>query len=285
MEWSRSQRRHTRWSGRREATTAQKRGPWPKTRRCASSWITTVSSASGGARISRHENARRPWREALPHRVRWSRTLIASGDTSSAAACRTIARSISVAGAGFEPGLQDRARSVVGRPRRKPDDDLVLGRSADPLDARASDARLRRRRRSRWRSPRNRSSAPSRRPPRAARIGSIAGMAVEVPAKPRFALDEERTDVPVRVCPATPTGRWHGHDHAAIGMDHDAQAARAWRSPQGVVEGAAGQVQRGGGLGDGHVPMVPRPNRSGATQQPPGPITGLDPVEDRRHAR
>ncbi len=35
---------------------------------------------------------------------------------------------------------------------------------------------------------------------------SIAGMAVEVPTKPWFSLDEEGTDVPVRVCPATPTG-------------------------------------------------------------------------------
>ena len=57
VAWSRSQRRHVRWSGRRDATSAQNRGPWPKTRRWASSWMTTVSSASGGARINRHENA------------------------------------------------------------------------------------------------------------------------------------------------------------------------------------------------------------------------------------
>ena len=80
--------------GRRDATTDQNRGPWPKTRRWASSWMTTVSSASGGARISRQENASRPWREALPQRVRWSRTLTATGSTPSAAAwARSRARS------------------------------------------------------------------------------------------------------------------------------------------------------------------------------------------------
>ena len=69
-----------------DATTAQKRGPWPNTRKWASSWMTTVSSASGGARISRQLNDSRPARDALPQRVRWSRIETAVGLTPRAAA-------------------------------------------------------------------------------------------------------------------------------------------------------------------------------------------------------
>ena len=58
--------RSARWDGRSAATRAQKRGPWPNTLRCASSWTTTVSSAAGGASASRHENISRPVRDALP---------------------------------------------------------------------------------------------------------------------------------------------------------------------------------------------------------------------------
>ena len=50
------------------------------------SWITTVSRASGGARISRQLNDSRPAREALPQRVRWSRIDTAVGLTPRAAA-------------------------------------------------------------------------------------------------------------------------------------------------------------------------------------------------------
>ena len=125
--------------GRREATTAQNRGPWPNTRRWASSWMTTVSSASGGARISRHEKASRPWREALPQRVRWSRMLIAAGVTPRAAACRRDLALDRGPGARLEPRLEDgRDRPPVGRrevddrsrPRRR-------RRSARRVDRRA----------------------------------------------------------------------------------------------------------------------------------------------------
>ena len=90
---------------RRDATTAQNRGPWPKTRRWASSWITTVSSASGGARISRQLNISRPCREALPQRLRGSRRLIATGRT-------------------------PRARRVIGRPWRRSRTGPARGASA-----------------------------------------------------------------------------------------------------------------------------------------------------------
>ena len=77
-------------------------------------------------------------------------------------------------------------------------------------------------------SPRTGASAPSRAPPRAVSIGPVAGVAVEVPTKPRLSFDEERRRLAAPVRPATRRGRWHGHDDAAIGMDHDAQAARPW---------------------------------------------------------
>ncbi len=94
VAWSWSQRRHTLWSGRRDATSAQNAGPWPKISRWASSWITTVSRASGGASTSRHEKDNRPVREALPHRDRGSRKVIAAGVTPSAGAWSRIAASI-----------------------------------------------------------------------------------------------------------------------------------------------------------------------------------------------
>ena len=100
--------------------------------------MTTVSSASGGARISRHEKARRPWREALPQRVRWSRMLIAAGLTPRAAAWRAIVALDGGPGARLEPGLEDRRdRPPVGRPRG--------GRSARPRRRRRSARRVDRR--------------------------------------------------------------------------------------------------------------------------------------------
>ena len=64
-EWSWSQRRTPLSDGRRRRDDdgPEPRGPWPNTRRCASSWMTTVSNARGEMR--RHEKARRAWlREA-----------------------------------------------------------------------------------------------------------------------------------------------------------------------------------------------------------------------------
>ena len=144
VEWSCSQRRQVLWSGRRDATSAQKRGPWPKTRRCASSWMTTVSSASGGARIRRHENASRPWRDALPQRVRWSRMRDRRRrHPERPRRAGAISRSMAVRAPRLEPRLEDGAdRSAVGR--RDVDDDLVLVGAADPLDRRAPEPGARR---------------------------------------------------------------------------------------------------------------------------------------------
>ena len=100
--------------------------------------MTTVSSASGGARMRRHENANRLCREALPQRVRWSRIVTAEGSTPSAAAWRLISRSIATRARGLSR-LKDRSdRSPVRR--SDVDDDLVLLCTADPLDGRTAKA-------------------------------------------------------------------------------------------------------------------------------------------------
>ena len=89
-------------------------------------------------------------------------------------------------------------------------------------------------------------------------FGSVAGVLVEVAAEPRLALDKEWSDVPVWVGPTAAARGGHRHHDAAIRMDDDSESARARRPSKGVVEAPARQVQRGGSLGDGHPPMVPR---------------------------
>jgi hypothetical protein len=64
--------------------------------------------------------------------------------------------------------------------------------------------------------------------------------------------------VKLGVRPAAPPVWRYGHHHPAIGMDHDPESTGTWRSPEGVIERTAGQAQRGWGLGDGHIRMVPR---------------------------
>ncbi len=95
--------------------------------------MTTVSSASGGARISRHEKASRPWREALPQRVRWSRTVTAAGLTPRAAACRRDLVVDRGACSRSKPCLQDCREGPPIR-GREVDDQLVLVGAADAFD-------------------------------------------------------------------------------------------------------------------------------------------------------
>lgn len=59
-------------------------------------------------------------------------------------------------------------------------------------------------------------------------LGVFAGVPVEVPPKPRLALDEEGANVPLGVGPAPASGRRNGDDHAAVRVDDDPQAARSW---------------------------------------------------------
>ena len=127
---------------------------------------TTVSSASGGARTSRHENASRPSREALPQRVRWSRMLTAVGVTPSAPAWRAMSRSI----AALARGLSHASRTAaIDRRSAAATWTMISSSSAPPIRStrdRRAPVRAGTNRR-RWRSPRKRMTAPSRRPPRA----------------------------------------------------------------------------------------------------------------------
>ena len=145
--------------------------------------MTTVSSASGGARMRRHENANRPCRDALPQRVRWSRIVTAAG--------RHAERRGMPADLAFDrgagPRLEPRAR---GRPidRRSAAGGMpttISSSSAPPIrstDDRRSSGPRRARARSRWRSPRNRivgavAQAAARR-----ELGPVAGLVREVAA-------------------------------------------------------------------------------------------------------
>ena len=86
--------------------------------------MTTVSSASGGARISRHENASRLWRDALPQRVRWSRMLTAAWVSPRPVAWRLISCSIAPGLRRLEPRFEDGL--IERRSAGEMDDDLVL---------------------------------------------------------------------------------------------------------------------------------------------------------------
>jgi hypothetical protein len=88
--------------------------------------------------------------------------------------------------------------------------------------------------------------------------GQVACVAVKVPSQPGLALDQEGSNMPFRVRPASTARCRDSHDHAPIRADHDTQATRPGRAPERVVERPAGELDDGGGLGDGH-------DRDGAT--------------------
>ena len=214
--------------------------------------MTTVSSASGGARISRHEKASRPCREALPQRVRWSRTLSAAGLTPRAVACRATSRSMAARARGLSHASRTaRGRAPVGR--GEVDDQLVLVRPTDPFDRRPPDAGSRRH------DAQAMEVAPV--PDRGAiaqaaagrERGAIARLLGQVPPDPRLPLGEELLDPSVGVRPAASGGEWDGDDHPAVRVDDDPQAARPRRASQGVRDRAAGEPGDGVGLGGGHV--------------------------------
>jgi hypothetical protein len=152
-----------RWSGRRVATSAQNLGPCPKTRRCASSWQTTVSSASGGARINRHENESRPEREALPQRVRGSRSVKAAGLTPNAAPCSATTASIT-----RRASIRSHVSRIVASGRRYAATRWMTSSSSNDatVDRRTPDTAGTTR--TWWSRPRNGMLPPSRAPPRAA---------------------------------------------------------------------------------------------------------------------
>src|SRR6478672_7921882 len=72
-------------------------------------------------------------------------------------------------------------------------------------------------------------------------LGPLADLPGEVPPKPRLALGEEGSDVPLRIGPAAPARGGHGDDHTTVRVDHDPQAARSWRPPERVLDGSTRQ--------------------------------------------
>ena len=218
-----------RWSGRRDATSAQNAGPCPKTRRWASSWITTVSRASGGARTRRHENDSRPCREALPQPSAWVAQRDRGGLTPRAGACRAIAASIAAARL-----RRNHASSTAASVRRSPatrwttssSSNLATSERRRPRTAgttRMADVGRprtgRRRRRERRRAPRAGATSAACR----ARCRRIHGSRSTRKATARCSPAARRG----------PGGR-DGHDHAALRVDDDAQAARPRRAAQRV---------------------------------------------------
>ena len=220
--------------------------------------MTTVSRASGGARMSRHENDRRPPRDALPQRERGSRIVTTVGPTSKPSAYRAMTRSISVLARVRNHASRTTA---VGPPIRggATNDDQVLAVATDAFHARSPDAR------------------PGRLETQSMEVAAIAdqgavlqsaprrellarvGLASEVAAEPRLPLREERGDVALRVGPSPPAGGRDRHDDAALRVDDHAQRARPRRPPERVRDGPARQARDRGLLGGpgcraGHAP-------------------------------
>ena len=129
--------------------------------------MTTVSSASGGARISRHEKTSRPLARGAPP----AGPLVADADRrGDHPEGRGVPRDVALDGGPgprLEPGLEDgRGRPPVGGARRTTSSSSSTPPIRSTLDRRAPAPAGTTR--SRWSSPRNRSVAPSRSPPRAA---------------------------------------------------------------------------------------------------------------------
>ena len=55
--------------------------------------------------------------------------------------------------------------------------------------------------------------------------GPVASVPIEVTTQPGLALNQEWTDVPVRIHPAAAARRWHRDDHASVWVDDHAQTA------------------------------------------------------------
>ena len=175
--------------------------------------MTTVSRASRGARMRRHDSDTRPVCEALPQRVRGSRTVTFRGVTPRPAACRSMASSIlerassrshastTTTSGRASPGARWMTSSSSNR--------TTLERRAPPT---AGTTRIGTTR------PSSRIDPPSRAPPRAASVGSDIRVAGEVAADPWLALLKEfarpvvrRPPVPERVAgtvTTTPRSGW-----------------------------------------------------------------------------
>lgn len=89
-------------------------------------------------------------------------------------------------------------------------------------------------------------------------FSSVSGVTIDVAAEPWFALAQELADPPIGICPTSPTRGRNRHDHAPVGMDHQAKSARARGPAERVQDRTARQTRGGGGLADDHRAMVPR---------------------------
>ena len=195
--------------------------------------MTTVSSASGGARTSRQLNISRPWREALPQRLRGSRRATAAGLTPSAAAWSAIVASI--ANRACSRNHASRTRSARSRSRAS-----SATRSSgpadvdDPGDGRAPAGRRGTSRAADGARRGTGSTAPSASPPRAASSARCARLSIEMAADPRLALAQELVDQPLRMGPAAAGRERDGDDEAVLGIDRDPEPARAGGSAEDV---------------------------------------------------
>jgi hypothetical protein len=61
--------------------------------------------------------------------------------------------------------------------------------------------------------------------PAGGELGPVAGVTVEVAAEPRLAFRQEVADPRLRMRPPAAGRERHGHDHAPVGMEDDAEAA------------------------------------------------------------
>ena len=258
------------------------RGPCPNTRRCASSWITTVSSASRGARTSRHDSDTRPSREALPQRLRGSRMVIARGATPRAAACSrdglvdplARARSRSHASMTAASGRAVALRTVDDESRRRTARRSDRGRR--PRPGRRGSARPR---------PSSRIDPPSRAPPRAASSARTSACRARWRRSHGSRSAEELDGAPLAVGPrrtrvagtvtTTPRSGWittrrpraRGECRSVYGSGPPGSGATAGASVVGAA-GAASAVRS-----------------SGSPQQPAGPLARLRAVHARPGAR
>ncbi len=150
----------------------------------------------------------------------------ADGDWGDGEGCR-VALDLALdldTGARPEPPFEDgrRGAPVSGR---QADHDLVLGGAADPFDTGPAAALADRLEPEPMEIPAETEQPTVPQPATRGELGTIPGVTIEVAAEPRFALDKERPNLQLSIRPTSATGWRDGHDNAALGVDHDTQAA------------------------------------------------------------
>lgn len=170
-------------------------------------------------------------------------------------------------GARLEPRLED-GRDGSRIRCRQPHDDLVLLGAANSFDGRSSPTRVGRLDPQTVQLAAEADLRAIAKPSPRRERGQFTRVAVQVPSKPGLAFDQEGTNVPFRVHPAATARCRNSHDDASARMDHDAQTPRTGRATERVVERPAGELDDGGGLGDGHDRDGATPRREPVTCRP-----------------